>query len=326
MGDNSAQNFVCFSSGGQRAPLALEYARMITYDGHEFHSALHLAYYAYCLEHNPSAALVVRDAPPVGGWKDLAGIDLARTPERNERGNEAAHNFAQAIQTAVEAKFSDPVMRAELMRTGNAILVFVDRNTFLGVDREPGRVEYDYSNPQGPFQFDDDVKGENVLGEMQMGLRDYILRRHEFTSERAFCFKRIHPDAKPPVRKSEFAAGYDLTCVEEVLVPARGFAQARVGFKASVPKNFFVRISSRSGLFFDHGIEAFHGTIDADYRGEWIVGLKSHSDEPTLIEKGTRVAQALVLPYATPEVNELDDWAELADTERGEGGFGSTGK
>ena len=81
-------------------------------------------------------------------------------------------------------------------------------------------------------------------------------------------------------------------------------------------------IRSRSGLAFKYDITAFHGLIDADYRGEIKVKLFNHSDNDFLIHPGERIAQLKVAPVARVEWNEV---SELDTTERGAGGFGSTG-
>ena len=324
MGDASDdKNFICFSAEGEHPELALDYQHPLQFRGKQFNSALHALY--YCFAQTPAVEELVLTSDD-GAWPTFTMIDFYHAPDKTEEGDQEAQDIADALEKVLQEKFRDPAMCAALMRSGTAVLVCLSTNSLFGVNRAPKSVRFSLNQTTERFKFNRGVSGENLIGEMLMATREYFRRQVEFSQERAFCFKRINADAQPPSRKSDLAAGFDLACVDDVEVPAHGTAQVQLGFKASVPENFFVRISSRSGLFFKHGIEAFHGTIDADYRGEWIVGLKNHSGKAHTIKKGERVAQALVLPYATLEVHHLEDWADLSSTERGEGGFGSTGE
>lgn len=140
--------------------------------------------------------------------------------------------------------------------------------------------------------------------------------------------KKVRPDAVLPRRATAQSAGYDLcACI------GRPFTLA-AGKRAVIPTGIAIAtgrpdvaafVFGRSGLGINHGIAPSNavGVIDADYRGEILVGLTNHSDEDYTIEPGERVAQLVLMPVLTPGLREV---AALPGTERGSGGFGSTGR
>jgi dUTP pyrophosphatase len=140
-------------------------------------------------------------------------------------------------------------------------------------------------------------------------------------SER-LLFKRLHPEARLPSRGSERAAGLDLCAIERVTLAPGGRAAVRTGLAVAIPTGFYGRVAPRSGLAVRHGIDVLAGVIDSDYRGEILCAIVNHGSEPFEIEPGARVAQLVVEAIATPEPAWADD---LEETERGAGGFGSTG-
>lgn len=97
------------------------------------------------------------------------------------------------------------------------------------------------------------------------------------------------------------------------------------GIAMALPEGFEAQIRPRSGLAYKHGVTVLNspGTIDADYRGDVGVLLINHGNEPFTVEDGMRVAQMVVAQYSQFEWNEVED---LSSTDRGAGGFGSTGK
>lgn len=136
-------------------------------------------------------------------------------------------------------------------------------------------------------------------------------------------FKKLHPSAKLPARGSRFAAGLDLSSIEDQTIRAHERAIVRTGLAVAVPHGFYGRIAPRSGLATRHGLDVLAGVIDSDYRGEILCALINHGDEPIEITAGMRVVQLLIEAIATPE----PCWSEdLNETTRGEGGFGSTGE
>jgi dUTP pyrophosphatase len=135
-------------------------------------------------------------------------------------------------------------------------------------------------------------------------------------------FKRLHAEARLPSRGSALAAGLDLCSVERVTIPAGGRAAVRTGLAVAIPRGFYGRVAPRSGLAVRHGVDVLAGVIDSDYRGEILCALVNLGEEPFEVEPGARVAQLVVEAIALPRAA----WAEeLDETERGAGGFGSTG-
>jgi len=145
--------------------------------------------------------------------------------------------------------------------------------------------------------------------------------------------KRLHPSARVPEYASADAACFDLYAATvngcsglgDIVYPGHPVVVG-TGLAFEVPPGYMLRIAPRSGLAWKHGVEAFPGVIDPDYRGEVKVLLKcwhlGDDEPPVRIEPGDRVAQAYIC--AVPRVR-FEEVAELAATERGAGGFGSTG-
>jgi dUTP pyrophosphatase len=133
--------------------------------------------------------------------------------------------------------------------------------------------------------------------------------------------KKLHPDAKVPTLGTENAAGFDLYSVEErTLQPGERYAFS-TGISIEIPPGYVTLFWDRSGMGFK-GIHRFAGVIDSDYRGELKIILFNSTKEPFTIEKGDRIVQAIIQEYFTPEFELVED---LQDSQRGEGGFGSTG-
>ena len=97
------------------------------------------------------------------------------------------------------------------------------------------------------------------------------------------------------------------------------------GIAVAIPDGYFGAIFARSGLAAKSGLRPANcvGVADSDYRGEYIVALHNDTDEPKTVENGERIAQLVIMPFLSAEFNEVE---ELDSTERGSGGFGSTGK
>jgi dUTP pyrophosphatase len=141
-------------------------------------------------------------------------------------------------------------------------------------------------------------------------------------------FLKTHPDAVLPVRKHDDPntgdSGYDVTAVEDTIIPARGANVVPVGLTlASVPEGLYIRIESRSGLQFKHSIHAFPGIIDNGYAGDMSIRLINNSDVDYHVKKSDRIAQLVLYPLIAAPT----EWAEEVDkTDRGANGFGSTGR
>ena len=138
----------------------------------------------------------------------------------------------------------------------------------------------------------------------------------------ALRVKLLTEHAKLPQRGSMAAAGYDLCSAYAGVVPARGKALLKTDLSIAVPAGTYGRVAPRSGLALKHGIDTGAGVIDEDYRGNVGVILFNHSDADFAVAAGDRVAQLILERIATPEVVEVDS---LDDTQRGAGGYGSTG-
>ena len=141
---------------------------------------------------------------------------------------------------------------------------------------------------------------------------------------------RVRPgfdDLPLPSYGTEGAAGMDLrAAVDEPLTLTPGErALIPTGIALALPAGFEAQVRPRSGLAMKHGISMVNnpGTVDADYRGEVGVLLINHGDTPFTIERGERIAQMVVTRFEKISWSEVD---ELPPTERGSGGFGSTGK
>jgi len=139
----------------------------------------------------------------------------------------------------------------------------------------------------------------------------------------AFLIKQLVPEAIIPARGSDGAAGYDISSVVDTVVPALGRTAVATGLAIRVPEGTYGRVAPRSGLAYKHGIDVLAGVIDEDYRGEVKVILYNTSERDYIIKKGDRIAQLILEKIVTPDVALV---LELEDTERGVGGFGSTGR
>ena len=137
--------------------------------------------------------------------------------------------------------------------------------------------------------------------------------------------KKLKNEAVIPSYQTKEAAGFDLHSIEDVVLKPGERKLIGTGLAFEIEYGYEVQIRPRSGLAFKHGITVLNspGTIDSDYRGEIKVLLINHSDEEFEIKKGDRIAQAVVASVIQAEIVEVE---ELSSTERGEGGFGSTGK
>lgn len=140
--------------------------------------------------------------------------------------------------------------------------------------------------------------------------------------------KKLKENAVIPTRGSKEAAGYDLyACFDEgngVQIAPHATIKIGTGIAIACPKNTFGGIFARSGLATKEGLRPSNcvGVVDSDYRGEVVVALHNDSEEFRFVEQSERIAQLIILPYVPVEMEIVD---ELDETERGAGGFGSTG-
>ena len=129
-----------------------------------------------------------------------------------------------------------------------------------------------------------------------------------------------------PAARTSGSAGLDLSAAVEMplVIPPGGRALVPTGFAIALPAGHEGQVRPRSGLAIEHGVTVLNapGTIDADYRGEVKVALINHGDRPFAVTRGMRIAQLVVAPVTAVSLVEV---ADLDETARGSGGFGSTG-
>ena len=139
--------------------------------------------------------------------------------------------------------------------------------------------------------------------------------------------KKLNNLAIIPTRGSEYSAGMDLHAAisEPIYISPHETIKIPTGLAMELPECTFGAIFARSGLSTKEGIRPANcvGVCDSDYRGEYVVALHNDSNMSRLINPGERIAQLIIIPYIPIEFKESD---KLSDTERGFGGFGSTGK
>lgn len=140
--------------------------------------------------------------------------------------------------------------------------------------------------------------------------------------------KKLYKDSVIPTRGSEYAAGYDLYAHlgewDAIHIKPHETAKIGTGVAIQPPKDTFGAVFARSGLAAKQGLRPANcvGVCDYDYTGEYIVALHNDSNEERVIENGERIGQVVFIPYVNVTFVEVD---ELDATERGDGGFGSTG-
>lgn len=138
--------------------------------------------------------------------------------------------------------------------------------------------------------------------------------------------KLLNENAKVPTRGSEHAAGYDLyaATAESIDIAPHSTVKVGTGISVELPNGTFGAIFARSGLATKKGLRPANcvGVCDSDYRGEYIVAIHNDTDEMMTIVAGERIAQLIVMPFVAVEFNTVE---ELTETQRGDGGFGSTG-
>lgn len=134
---------------------------------------------------------------------------------------------------------------------------------------------------------------------------------------------KLDAGAQMPARAHETDAGYDLFSMQSVYINGNGGSAAvDTGVHIEIPAGWFGLVAGRSGLNFKNGVIVPQGTIDSGYIGSIRVKLYNLSSQPFMIHRGDRIAQIIFLRHESPFLESVD---ALSDTERGSGGFGSTG-
>ena len=132
----------------------------------------------------------------------------------------------------------------------------------------------------------------------------------------------LDPGAIVPTRAHPMDAGLDLYAKNNAIIRPGTWAQFDTGVHVEIPEGYVGMVTSKSGLMSKEGLTS-RGTIDCGYTGSIRVALFNHGIKNAYIQKGQKISQLVILPIITPEVEVVD---RLEDTERGSGGFGSTGK
>jgi dUTP pyrophosphatase len=148
------------------------------------------------------------------------------------------------------------------------------------------------------------------------------------STEIKISFVKTHDDARLPQRNNNQSlvgdTGYDIYAVEDTIIKAHGTITVPIGLDIGyIEKGYWIRIESRSGMFFRNGITAFPGVIDCSYRGKLGAALINNTSLEYYVTKGDRIAQLVVYKLLEPTIS----WAETKDeTSRGDKGFGSSGR
>ena len=135
-------------------------------------------------------------------------------------------------------------------------------------------------------------------------------------------FKRLDPRATLPTRGSQQAAGLDIFSIEEVAIEPQQRVLVRTGLAVAIPEGYYGRIAPRSGLATKKGLDVLAGVIDCDYRGEVCCLLFNAGDQTIHLPSESKICQLIIEKIITPTAVWRD---EISDTDRGSGGFGSTG-
>jgi dUTP pyrophosphatase len=138
----------------------------------------------------------------------------------------------------------------------------------------------------------------------------------------ALLIKKLVAHAVAPMRATSGSAGYDISSAIDAVIPPNGRLAVSTGIAIGLPEGTYGRIAPRSGLAYKFGIDVLAGVIDADFGGEIFCILYNSGEHPFVIKTGDRIAQLVLEVIKTPDVAVV---LEINDTERGAGGFGSTG-
>jgi dUTP pyrophosphatase len=135
-------------------------------------------------------------------------------------------------------------------------------------------------------------------------------------------FKKLDDRATLPTRGSALAAGLDIYVIEDLVIQPGERALGRTGLAVAIPEGYYGRVAPRSGLASKQGLDVLAGVVDADYRGEIGCLLYNAGNETIHLPAQSKICQLIIEKIITPEAVWADD---INDTDRGSGGFGSTG-
>ena len=152
-----------------------------------------------------------------------------------------------------------------------------------------------------------------------MNLDPLVVQHHPMESLKVYL---AHPRAILPQRANATDAGMDISSIEDVVIPKGGRALVDTGIKVVVPNGYYLRVAPRSGLAVKHGIHVGAGVVDEGYTGIVKVLLFNMGDDDFGVTSGTRIAQLILEKISLGPVEQI---FEMPNTDRGAGGFGSTG-
>ena len=140
-------------------------------------------------------------------------------------------------------------------------------------------------------------------------------------------FKKLHEEAKSPSYAYELDSGFDLFSTEKIVLPAFGRALVPTGLSFDLPEGYEIQVRTKSGLAVNLGLMVLNspGTVDRGYLGEIKVPVFNTNNNSIIIEKGMKVAQAVLCPVVCGRFVQFQESEDLGTSERGDKGFGSTG-
>jgi dUTP pyrophosphatase len=144
--------------------------------------------------------------------------------------------------------------------------------------------------------------------------------------------KRLRDDAQVPTKAHITDAGFDLYASEDTVIEVDGVTAVHTGIAIEMPPGIWIKIFAKSGLAVKHNLGVTAGVIDNAYRGEYIVAMVNYGTEPYEVKKGDKIAQMVVMPHLMPkglsegetEITVVEEFS--LPTDRGEDGFGSSGR
>jgi len=160
-----------------------------------------------------------------------------------------------------------------------------------------------------------------------MKIIDYLVNKlySVLNTRPVFKVKLLDYDAITPYKSYPGSAGYDIFSIESLSIEPGTRALVKTGISIEVPEYYYIRVAPRSGLSVK-GIDVGAGVVDSSYRGEVKVLLVNNSSESYSIHEGDRIAQLILERCGNAEITILEEYDELSMSERGENGFGSSGK
>jgi dUTP pyrophosphatase len=170
----------------------------------------------------------------------------------------------------------------------------------------------------------EDADLENLINISYDDLEEEILKQQ---NTQKIKFKKLHDDVISPKYAYELDSGFDLYSTEKIVLPAFGRALVPTGLSLDLPEGYEIQVRTKSGLAVNLGLMVLNspGTVDRGYLGEIKVPVFNTNNSSLIIEKGMKVAQAVLCPVVCGKFVEFEELDDLGTSERGDKGFGSTG-